>query len=275
MCPGQARWLGRRWQLSALTHPTPVSPAVPARTTSVRWSAIRRAGAGASSGISRKWRRSETNILADDTGLALAVGALEPNQGAVSPTPAIVTYGAGLRGGSVEAGGRDTAAVFVVHGTKKFRDRVPGPPAAPLEVSSTALGAWYATVMFWKPQVALVVNESTLLPVVIPLAPAASVLNRFPDSLATVLTAAGVDEWFINSEVAAMTEHRVAKTNNRSVLGVMNEFVYLGGAYHSAGDGDDLVSLSLRLADTPVGPLFQSHVSPNRAMAAFVAKRRP
>jgi hypothetical protein len=129
--------------------------------------------------------------------------------------------------------------------------------------------------MFWKPQVALVVNESTLLPVVIPLAPAASVLNRFPDSLATVLTAAGVDEWFINSEVAAMTEHRVAKTNNRSVLGVMNEFVYLGGAYHSAGHGDDLVSLSLRLADTPVGPLFQSHVSPNRAMAAFVAKRRP
>jgi hypothetical protein len=31
------------------------------------------------------------------------------------------------------------------------------------------LGSWYATVLLWKPQVALLVNEKTLLPVLMPL----------------------------------------------------------------------------------------------------------
>jgi hypothetical protein len=70
--------------------------------------------------------------------------------------------------------------VVVVHGTKKLRDRVKGPGAEPIRESTTALGAWYATALFRRPHVALFVNESTLLPVLIPLAPAATVLERFP-----------------------------------------------------------------------------------------------
>jgi hypothetical protein len=38
------------------------------------------------------------------------------------------------------------------------------------------LGSWYATVLLWKPQVALLVNEKTLLPVLMPLAPAKDLL---------------------------------------------------------------------------------------------------
>ena len=60
-CPTQGRRPGRRRQGRALTHATPGSPAVAARTMSVRCSAIRRAGDGTSVGRSRKWRRSETN----------------------------------------------------------------------------------------------------------------------------------------------------------------------------------------------------------------------
>jgi len=45
--------------------------------------------------------------------------------------------------------------VFVVHGTKKLRDRVKRPTAEPVERSTTALGSWYATALFWKPHVAL------------------------------------------------------------------------------------------------------------------------
>jgi len=52
--------------------------------------------------------------------------------------------------------------VFVVHGTRKFIQRA-GPGVTADKVSSTTkLGSWYATALFWKPQVALFVNESTL-----------------------------------------------------------------------------------------------------------------
>jgi hypothetical protein len=70
--------------------------------------------------------------------------------------------------------------VFVVHGTRKFLDRVNGPAPTPDDQSTTALGDWYVTVLFWGPHVALFVNESTLLPVLVPFAPAATVTARFP-----------------------------------------------------------------------------------------------
>jgi hypothetical protein len=155
--------------------------------------------------------------------------------------------------------------VFVVHGTKKFRDRVPGVPAAD-ERSTTVLGNWYATVLFWRPQVALFVNERTLLPVLVPFAPSASVLSRFPAALASALVAHQVPRPFIEAEMAAMDEARLVKTTNRSVVGVMNEFAYLGSVYQEP----DLLRLSLRLADTPCSPLYNSHGSPDRELAAFV-----
>jgi hypothetical protein len=111
--------------------------------------------------------------------------------------------------------------VFVVHGARQFLDRVSGPIAAPVEQSTTALGDCYATVLFWKPQVALFVNESTLLPVLVPCAPPATVIDRFPAAVAAVLRAHGLSHSFIEHEVAEMTEHRVATTKTRSVIGIM------------------------------------------------------
>ena len=46
------------------------------------------------------------------------------------------------------------------------------------EQSTTLLGEWYATALLWKPQVALLVNETTLLPALMPLAPAATLSTR-------------------------------------------------------------------------------------------------
>ena len=182
----------------------------------------------------------------------------------------------GATGSGARAAQFDRAArlsiVFVVHGTRKFRDRVKEATVATPAQSTTALGSWYATALFWKPQVALFTNELTLLPVLVPLAPAATVIDRFPATLATVLGALGVSDSFIESERAEMTEHRLAKTQNRSVVGVMNEFVYLGGHYEADGM-DHLVRLSLRLAETPCGPLYTRHVSPDHELAAFVAER--
>ncbi|MGQ0825478.1 MAG: DUF6933 domain-containing protein [Actinomycetota bacterium] len=140
------------------------------------------------------------------------------------------------------------------------------------EQSTTALGDWYATVLFWKPQVALFVSEATLLPVLMPFASAATVIDRFPAAVATVLEAHGLSRAFIEHEVANMSEHQLAKTTNRSVVGIMNEFAYLGDAYRFSNDVPDLVTLSVRLAETPCGPLYSRHGSPDRELAALAAQ---
>ena len=146
--------------------------------------------------------------------------------------------------------------MFTVRGTKKFLDRVgrpvPDPPA-----SSTVLGDWYANVLFWRPQVALFVNASTFVPVLMLLAPAARVVGRFPAAMAEVFAALGIDPRFVEVEMAEMGSVVLAKTASRQVLGVMNEFVFMAEHTISTGrsDPDDLVGMSVWLANTIVGPI--------------------
>ncbi len=153
--------------------------------------------------------------------------------------------------------------MFVVHGTRKFLDRGGKPTAVPFEHSTTWLGECYATVLFWKPQVALFVNESTLLPVLLPLAPATTVLDRLPAAVATVLEAHAVSCTFIDREAAEMSESAVSRRpQTGGVIGIVNEFSHLGRGCGLPHGEDDLVGLSLWLAETPCGPLYSRHGSP-------------
>lgn len=162
--------------------------------------------------------------------------------------------------------------MFVVHGTKKFRDRirVPACEASGL-VSTTVLGPWYAKALLWRPQqVALFVNEPTLLPVLLPLAPAATVFDRFRRALASVLVRQGVDEAFIDRELEEMDDYQVAKTSNRSLLGMLNEFSFMVETRRAHDDDVDLVDFAMWLARTPCGPLRDRHGFPDRELAALV-----
>ena len=163
--------------------------------------------------------------------------------------------------------------MYVVHGTRKFLERVGAPAKAEAGDPTTVLGDWYATVLFWKRQVGLFVNESTLLPVLLPLAPAATVVVRFQTALATVLRRHDIGEAFIEAECEAMADHRLATTKNRSVVGMMTEFGFLAGAYAESEDAVDLVDLSLWLARTLCGPVYSRHGSPDRELAAHIAER--
>ncbi len=114
--------------------------------------------------------------------------------------------------------------MLIVRATKKLLDRL-GPPTLQNGEESTALlGQWYATAVFWKPQIALLVNEPTLLPVLMPLAPTATLPTRIGQQIITVLAAHGVPDTILDEERQHMRDCRTAKTANRSVLGVMNEF---------------------------------------------------
>ena len=159
--------------------------------------------------------------------------------------------------------------MIIVHGTRAFRDRVPGPAAGPDDTPTTVLGAWYATVLRWRRPAALLVNERTLLPLVLPLAPARTLLHRLPDAFAELLSAHGVPAPLIEAEHNEGLNHRLAPTANRSLVGAMNELAFLADAHRA--EEPNLLSLSMRLATTPCGPLYQRHISPDRELAALIA----
>ena len=159
--------------------------------------------------------------------------------------------------------------MLVLRGTKKLRDRVKGAAAVDGDESTTALGDWFANALFWRPQVALLVNGRTLLPVFMELAPAATLLDRAPAAIEAVLRRHGVDDRFLTAERDAMREVRIAPTNDRSVLGVMNEFAFHGEWLFKEGQ-QDLEALSVRMASLIVGRL--SNGSPDRELAAVAGR---
>lgn len=164
--------------------------------------------------------------------------------------------------------------MLVVRGTKKLRDRVKGAPASDGDVSTTVLGDWFATALFWRPQVALLVNSRTLLPVFVELAPTATLLDRAPAAIEAVLRRHGVDDAFLAVERDAMSEVRIAPTNDRGVVGVMNEFAF-HGEYLWKDGLEDLESLSLRMSSLILGPLDHRAGSPDRELAAVVGTGKP
>jgi hypothetical protein len=170
---------------------------------------------------------------------------------------------------------RQDGQVLIIRATKKLLDRIGPPTLREDERSTTLLGQWYATALFWKPQVALFVNEPTLLPVLMPLAPAATLLARFPQQVATVLAAHEIPDAIIDTELRQMHDHRIAKTANRSVVGIMNEFTHLAETYRSDTPAPDLLDLAMRLATTPCGPLYSKHISPDRELRALLHSITP
>ncbi|WP_372496115.1 DUF6933 domain-containing protein [Promicromonospora umidemergens] len=136
------------------------------------------------------------------------------------------------------------------------------------------MGDWYVNATPWQPQVAILVNERTLVPVLIPLAPAASMSKRAPGAIEEVLTAHGMPEGLLAAELDHMREVRIAQTVDRSVVGSMNDFIYLADVWRSRDLSLSLLDLSLRLAHVPCSPLSKRQVFPDAEFAALIANTR-
>ncbi len=110
--------------------------------------------------------------------------------------------------------------MFTLRCTKKLLARLGSTPAINEVQPTTRLGDWHANLLF-RPsgQVVLFANERTLLPVLVPAAPASSLLNRFPAAAAYLLLRLGVPAAVVEAERSEMAEVRIRKTASRQVLG--------------------------------------------------------
>jgi len=149
--------------------------------------------------------------------------------------------------------------------TAKLMKRMRAVPAPTPLASSGKLGDWFANLLYGSPQLIICVSEKTLLPLILPAQGAARFAEGLRAQLPEVLRALGVASSAIAQEMSEMNETVIAATNNRQVLGSMNDFAYMLGAHLEADDS--LLEASLKLAEAPCSPLGMN--SPERATKAL------
>lgn len=134
--------------------------------------------------------------------------------------------------------------------------------------STTRLGDWFANyVIVERQHLALAVSRSTLLPVLAPAAPLRTLTQRLPLLVAEMLYELGIPTATIESELDAMRECMIARTDDRRVLGSMNDFVHL--LHHVPLD--QLQPAALELARAPCGPIGME--SPERLTRRILGLR--
>jgi len=112
--------------------------------------------------------------------------------------------------------------VFILRCTKKLLGRLPPRSGGDgdEQTSDTRLGDWTAHLfLIGRQQVVLGVNNKTLLPVLLPIAPSKTFLSRFVEAAGEMLMAIGIDRKAVLAEMAAMGECIVG--NDRRVLGTI------------------------------------------------------
>jgi hypothetical protein len=156
--------------------------------------------------------------------------------------------------------------VFALRCTAKLLKRVHAPLPTPTPVPTTRLGDWYATLLFTRPQLVLAVSARTLLSVLVPARDIGTLPARLRAAVADMLMAIGVSQPAVLAELHAMEEVAYARTASRQILGSLNDFAWMCGAY--LGDRS-LPDVALHLADAPCSPVRMD--SPRRVTAALFA----
>lgn len=119
---------------------------------------------------------------------------------------------------------------------------------------TTRLGDWHANVLYLqKGELVLLVNDRSLLPVVVPARPGDLVVATFAEALGATLRRLGVPEEVVAAEVAEMAEVQLGPTRSRQILGSMNDFDRMFD--EELARSTTLVEAALRLADASCGPI--------------------
>ncbi len=142
----------------------------------------------------------------------------------------------------------------------------------------TALGDWYVNrlVVDRRPLLLLVASR-TLFPIVMPARDVSTLAARLPEIVGARLRRAGIPPALIDAEIAAMAPVGVAKTADRSVLGIMVDFAEAVALYLPirAWDESTLPFIEAKVAQTPCfsSRRFAETVFPDSATPAALADR--
>ena len=179
------------------------------------------------------------------------------------PDPAVTEATTEPRTSSAQVDGKallsSPVAVPTLHCTRKLLPRLastafptPAPSTAPAandSVPPARLAPWTANLLSRdRKPIVLVTSHVTLLPVLVQLAPAATFLARLPEAIGDLLLALGIPLRTVTSELEAMQSWTLAKTNERRVLGTMNDFALMLSHYP---DALSLRDAALQLARSP------------------------
>jgi len=151
----------------------------------------------------------------------------------------------------------------------------PDPPP-----ESAALAEWFANAVplpFAGRSVVMYTNARTLLTVVASGRAVRTTLPAFRDRLPKLLARLGVAPEWIREQTAALEPVHFTRTNDRRVLGSMNELAY--GIWFEAldvGSYDrlDFDQMELRLAETPLS-LLPGYESPDLVTRAVAVGKPP
>ncbi|MBK8202501.1 MAG: hypothetical protein IPK68_09385 [Bdellovibrionales bacterium] len=117
--------------------------------------------------------------------------------------------------------------------------------------STTKLADWYALdLVLDRKQFILCVSSISRLAVIMDAAPYATFPRRLCDAVTEVLRVIGVDESSIQEERVQMDEIQLAKTENKSILGSMNEYRFQLEAWNQMGrmNLSDTLEMSMYLS---------------------------
>jgi len=136
------------------------------------------------------------------------------------------------------------------------RQTVPEPPP-----STGQLGDWYVhLVRFGRTEFAIATSERSLLTVLFPARVLRTTLApNLRGAVGSLLESLGVSGEAVAREIAAMESVTFGRATNRRVLGSMNELAFQASVLLARGD--DLLTISRRLADTPMSAIGTKHGS--------------
>jgi len=145
--------------------------------------------------------------------------------------------------------------MLVLRCTQKLLKRIGQPDADPPQ-STTALGDWFAEPLSVGHQrYVLLASERSRLPILMPARDVKHLARNFPGALADMLNRLGVPEAAVEREVDAAREVLIAATNNRSVLGTLNDYSNMLQWTMPNRPNAHLMDTAVWLAHTPVRPI--------------------
>ncbi len=136
--------------------------------------------------------------------------------------------------------------------------------------STTILGDWYANALIVdRRQFVMCTNELSKLTVIVPFKEASSLRERFRTAVGDLLQAINIPSPVLNRELAEMASINFARTQNRSLLGNMNDLALPAGDSIHGDPEVNLLSVAVYLSNYLVGP--QPYVVPREVATKLLS----